>query len=236
MRKHRRIHAAFQYAADASLQRTSRISLHIGILLALSSGTLSAQVSIYDASSPVWAEPPLAGTGDGPFPEFSAARESRDSAGTDPRTPLPSAPGTVSVDRLTHPLSSKALHMLQKADKASRDSAHDAAIRILKETLERYPSSAPYVHSMLGVEYAKMRQFQNAAQAMALAVAAFPLDPVNRANLAYALCYLGEYGRAEAEVHRALEPDSTSSSAREILSVIERRKEFLQHTHSESSE
>ena len=60
---------------------------------------------------------------------------------------------TISADRLRRPLSSKALRWLRLAQDFGHTGQHQKAIRLLQETVVKEPSSAPYVHSMLGIEY-----------------------------------------------------------------------------------
>ncbi len=65
----------------------------------------------------------------------------------------------VSIDLLRHPISGKARKMLQMALRDARSGDHESSITQLKETLARFPDSAAYVHSLLGVEYVRTGRF-----------------------------------------------------------------------------
>ncbi len=130
----------------------------------------------------------------------------------------------VSADILRHPIPSKARRMLQAALDHMKRRDHTAAIGALRETLEKYPSSAPYVHSLLGVEYLKTDQFAAAANSFEQAANLLPHDAVNRYNLGLALVSEGDYERGEKEVRRALELDPGNENSQMLLNVLIERK------------
>ena len=68
-----------------------------------------------------------------------------------------------SSDILRHPLSSKALHLLQKIMHLSEAGDHTAAIGALHEALIKQPAAKPYIDSLLGSEYLQTRQLTAAA-------------------------------------------------------------------------
>lgn len=131
---------------------------------------------------------------------------------------------TISADVLRHPVSSKAVKLIQKAETLGENGDHDAAVQVLLDTRQRYPSAAPYVHSLLGIEYARQRKFLMAADELEHAVVLMPHDPVDHSNLAYVLFQLGRLERAEAVVRRALELDRHFAPAKKILSLLQQRK------------
>src|ERR1700690_4158997 len=68
--------------------------------------------------------------------------------------PVPGT-GTVSADLLRQPLPAKARQMLLKAQSASNAGDHVAAVRLYRGALAKYPDSAAWTQSLLGVEYLK---------------------------------------------------------------------------------
>ena len=134
--------------------------------------------------------------------------------------------GTVSVDFLRHPISEKARRMLQTALGTINAGNHEAAIGQLVETLEKYPESAAYVHSLLGVEYLRVDRFANAVDSFEQAVVLLPHDAINRYNFGLALVCAGDYQRGEREVRRALELDPKNATMQAFLSFL------LQHKHA----
>ena len=125
--------------------------------------------------------------------------------------------GTVSIDLLRYPLSASARHMLQRARRFIKERDHDAAIQQLEETLKRYPSSAPYTHSLLGVEYLDTQQYSKAVTSLEQAVRLLPHDPINHANLGLAFAFTGQPVRARQEARRALQLDPHLVMAERLL-------------------
>jgi len=120
--------------------------------------------------------------------------------------PPASKPGqTVSADLLRHPISSKTRGMLQRALDWMRSGKHREAIHQLEDTLAKDPSSAAYVHSLLGYEYMQTDQFAAAANSFEQAVLLLPHDAINHTNFGISLAGIGDYKRAEAEARRAHE-------------------------------
>src|SRR5205823_3916092 len=112
--------------------------------------------------------------------------------------------GTVSADLLRHPLPSKARDLLLKAHLASSAGDHARAVSYLEQALRKYPDSAAWIQSLLGVEYVKTDQFPAAVSSLEQAVKLLPRDAVNRSNLGLSLAAVGQYDRAETELRRAL--------------------------------
>jgi tetratricopeptide (TPR) repeat protein len=127
---------------------------------------------------------------------------------------------TISVELLRYPLSSKASRMLHTALQTAGAGDHAGAVKQLQKTLAKYPGSAPYVYSLLGVEYLRMEQGSAAVEVLKQAVKLLPHDASNHANLGLALVSKGEYDCAEPELRRALDLDSHYALAKQVLSVV----------------
>lgn len=95
----------------------------------------------------------------------------------------PNGPATISKDALMHPLSAKARRHLVKALHLAEVGEHPAAIKELRETLVKEPSSAPYAQNLLGVEYVQNQQFAEARNSFEEAVRLMPHESVNHSNL-----------------------------------------------------
>ena len=114
--------------------------------------------------------------------------------------------------------------MLLKAWEAMNVAKHEAAIKQLQETLAKYPDSAPYVHSLLGVEYLKTDRFKAAVSSFEQAVSLLPHDAWNHYNLGLSLACVGDLNRGEQEVRRALELDPKNASMQPLLGALVQRK------------
>ena len=136
---------------------------------------------------------------------------------SDPAKP---SPGTISVDLLRYRLPAKALERLQEAQRAADAGDHAAAIRRLVETLAKYPESAAWAQSMLGVEYLKTYQLTAAMESLEQAVELLPRDAVNRANLGLCLILTGQYERAEQELRHAIQLDSRNVKTQQLLQAL----------------
>jgi Flp pilus assembly protein TadD len=142
----------------------------------------------------------------------------------DSRAHVPSGPATVSADVLRHPLSSKARRRLVKALHLSELGEHPAAIKELRETLVKEPSSAPYAQSLLGVEYVESQQFAEARISFEEAVRLMPHESINHSNLGFSLAVAGDFNSAEQEARTAIQLDPANSRAQTLLDLIRRRK------------
>ena len=121
------------------------------------------------------------------------------------RLPLARGPvQTVSADLLRHPISSTTRGMLQRALDWMRSGKHREAIHQLEDTLAKDPSSAAYVHSLLGFEYMQTDQFAASVSSFEQAVLLLPHDAINHVNFGISLAGIGDYKRAEEEARRAL--------------------------------
>jgi len=142
----------------------------------------------------------------------------------DSREHVPSGPATVSSDVLRHPLSVKARRRLEKALHLAELGEHPKAIKELRETLVKEPSSAPYAQSFLGVEYVQNQQFTEARNSFEEAVRLMPHESVNHSNLGYSLAVAGDWNSAEQEARTALQLDPANAKAKTLLEIIRGRK------------
>jgi tetratricopeptide (TPR) repeat protein len=136
--------------------------------------------------------------------------------------------GVVSADILRHPIGEKTRRLLQNAIKTMNAGEHENAIRQLLAVLAKYPESAAYVFSLLGVEYLHTDRFTDALDSFEQAVALLPHDAMNRYNLAVSLLCNHDIERSEQEARRALELAPANRplqrKMRELVDAIERAK------------
>jgi tetratricopeptide (TPR) repeat protein len=136
----------------------------------------------------------------------------------------PSGPATISKDALMHPLSVKARRRLVKALHLAKLGEHPAAIKELRETLLKEPSSAPYAQNLLGVEYVQNQQFAEARSSFDEAVRLMPHESANHSNLGVSLAFAGDWNSADQEARKALELDPNNASAKSLLDLAMSRK------------
>ncbi len=141
-----------------------------------------------------------------------------------PEETLFNSSDAISVDLLRHPIGDKARRMLHKALDAMNAGDLDAARSELLEMREKYPSSAVYAHSVLGVIYIRTNDFENAVSSFEVAASLLPHDAMTHYNFALALACAGIYEHSEQEVRRALDLDPKNGSAQTLLNVLLRRK------------
>ena len=131
---------------------------------------------------------------------------------------------TISADLLRYPITEKARRMLQRALEKIKAGNHEAAIEQLLGTLAKYPGSAAYVHSLLGIEYLKTDRFTAAVGSLEQAVSLLPHDAINRYNLGLSLVCAGDYERGEQEVRRAIKLDPNNPTAQALLNALVQHK------------
>ena len=159
------------------------------------------------AQVPTDINPELARRGSGaPYREVNVPTKRADGAGA----------ATVSADALRHPLSPKAHGMLQKALRTMDSGDHHAAIKQLNLTLTKYPDSAAYVHSLLGVEYMRTEQYKDAMNSFQQATVLLPHDAVIRYNFGLSLVCNSLLDRGEVEVERAIQLDPGNRTMRSL--------------------
>lgn len=133
---------------------------------------------------------------------------------------LPSGPPIVSADELRHPMSSKARHDLDEARHQIDIGNHSGAIEELQRALIKYPDSAPYAYNLLGREYIETREYVKAKESFTEAARLMPHESAHHSNLGLSLAILGEWDRAEQELHKALQLDPTNDTAKKILEAM----------------
>ncbi len=138
-------------------------------------------------------------------------------------------PATVSSDVLRHPLTSKARRRLEKALHLAQLGEHPAAIKELRETLVKEPSSAPYAQNLLGVEYAENYQFDEARSSFEEAVRLMPHEAINHVNLGFALAVAGDWNSAEQEARTAIQLDPTNAKAKTLLDLALHSRKAKKH-------
>jgi len=136
----------------------------------------------------------------------------------------PGDSATISTDALKHPLSAKARRHLVKALHLADLGKHTAAIKELRETLVKEPSSAPYAQNLLGVEYVQNQQFADARNSFEEAVRLMPHESVNHSNLGVSQAAAGDWNSAEQEARKALKLDPANSNAKSLLDLAISRK------------
>ncbi len=134
--------------------------------------------------------------------------------------PVGAGPAVVSADVLRHPITPKVRQLLLRAMEAMESGDHETAIKQLRETLAKYPDSAAYVHSLLGVEYVKTERFKEAVASFEQAVFLLPHDSMTHYNFGLALVCVGDYDRAAQEVQRALELDPRTTTMQARLNAL----------------
>ena len=133
---------------------------------------------------------------------------------------------TVSADMLRHPLSSRTRDMLHRAVAWMRSGDHQKAIQQLEATLAKDPSSAAYVHSLLGYEFMRTEQVTAAIHCFEQAVLLLPHDPANHHNFAVSLILAGDYERAGEEARRAHELAPDNPEIMRLLDALRDHAEF----------
>jgi Flp pilus assembly protein TadD len=133
----------------------------------------------------------------------------------------PETSPTVSADMLRHPISSRTRRMLHRAIDWMRSGNHQKAIQQLKATLAKDPSSAAYVHSLLGYEFLRTDQVSAAITCFEQAVLLMPHDPANHHNFAVSLVVAGNFERAEEEARRAHDLAPDNPDIQHLLDALE---------------
>lgn len=194
-----------------SVKESRTIALVLGTILGISQ--LPGQSN--SGLSPDNSAPQTGSLGDALDVEARMSRDAKPSA----------SHGIVSADLLRHPVSNKVRKMLQRALEMMNGGRHEAAIGQLRETLAKYPDSAAYVHSFLGVEYVKTERFQDAVSSFEQAASLLPHDAMTHYNFGLSLACAGDFDRAEQETRRALELDPQIDTARTLLGILLSRKQ-----------
>lgn len=126
----------------------------------------------------------------------------------------------IPVDVLRHPITARVRKILLSAMAKIDAGEHAPAIEQLRETLRKFPDSAPYVQNLLGAEYVRTDQLPAAITSFEQAVTLLPHDAMTHYNFGLALVCAGDYDRAAREVRRALELDPRNEHMRARLNEI----------------
>ncbi|MBV8842365.1 MAG: tetratricopeptide repeat protein [Bryobacterales bacterium] len=137
---------------------------------------------------------------------------------------VPEPAAKVSSDLVRHPINEKARHLLLKALETMNTGDHESAIEQLLAVLAKYPESAAYVHSLVGVEYIKTGRYPDAINSFEQAVALLPHDAVNRYNLGLSFVCNGDFERGAQEVRRALQMYPGNQAMRALLDALIKEK------------
>ena len=129
------------------------------------------------------------------------------------------APGTVSMRQLQHPLTKKATRVLAQAEKAVAAGEYAKSIEILRGAMKE-ESAVPYAHMNIGVAYIRMNQPALAIPELQEAAQLMPEDSVTRSNLAYSLLLTRHLDAAEVEARHAVQLDKSNAKARWVLGSI----------------
>jgi Tfp pilus assembly protein PilF len=127
---------------------------------------------------------------------------------------------TISADLLRYPISYKTRSMLRRALDWMRLGEHREAIHQLENTLTKDPSSAAYVHSLLGFEYMQTDQFAAAVSSFEQAVSLLPHDAINHTNFGISLAAIGDYKRAEEQARRGQQLDPQNPEIQRFLNAV----------------
>ncbi len=127
--------------------------------------------------------------------------------------------GTISVDEARHPLSGKGERLIEKGQQYSSAGDHQKAIDEFKQALNER-SSAPYAHSLLGLEYLKTGNVPAAIDQLSAAIQSMPSVSANHSNLGYAYCLAGKREAAERELREAIRLDSIAPQPRYLLGLL----------------
>ena len=82
------------------------------------------------------------------------------------------------MDLLRQHIPAKAKEILQKAQHAADAGDHAGAIGLLESACAKYPEADAWTESMLGVEFLKTRQFDQAVEALEQAILLLPRDVI----------------------------------------------------------
>ncbi len=129
------------------------------------------------------------------------------------------AAGTVSVDEARHPLSGKGERLIEKGQQYASSGDHRKAIDEFKQALNER-SSAPYAHSLLGLEYLKTGNLHAAIDQLSAAIQSMPSLSANHSNLGYAYCLTGKRDAAERELREAIRLDAAAPQPRYLLGLL----------------
>lgn len=134
-----------------------------------------------------------------------------------PSSPSSHAPGgTISVNRLLHPIPQKAVKEFVRAQKASEEGQMQRSLEHLEKAIQIYPEYSQ-AHNNLGARYLKMGQFDKALKEFETSLALDPNFALPRMNQAVTLMNQQNYPQAEVAGRIALVLDPQSAAAHYVL-------------------
>ena len=136
-----------------------------------------------------------------------------------PRPSRYSGAGTVSVDRLRHPLSDKGRQLIDKGQRFAAAGEHQKAMEQFRNASSE-PTAVFYAHGLLGTEYLKTGNIASAVEELVEAVGLMPGEAAIRSNLGYALFLTGQSDRAERQLREAIKLDHTATEPRYVLGLL----------------
>ena len=110
--------------------------------------------------------------------------------------------------------------MLLKAERDIDSGQHNKAVDLLEKVMSKFPASAAYTQSLLGVEYLRIDRYSDAAKSLQQAVDLLPHDAVNHYNLGVSFIFTHQEALAKHELHRALELDPHLAPAVRLLAAL----------------
>jgi tetratricopeptide (TPR) repeat protein len=139
----------------------------------------------------------------------------------------------ISLRELQHPPAPKAVNAALAGERFAQSGKYERAADELRKAVQISPEFAQ-AHASLGVQYVRLRQFQQAKDEFDRALEIAGPDPVILSNLAFARTALGDYAAGAAAAREALRIDPNEAHAHYILGTIlllrnETRAEGIAH-------
>jgi tetratricopeptide (TPR) repeat protein len=135
------------------------------------------------------------------------------------RRELPSGPNVISVQKLLHPVPSKAAEEFARSSDASSAGDLKKSIQHLEKAVRIYPDYLE-AHNNLGVAYMRLNQFDKAAAEFGKAIALDPTSDKVHLNLGLTLLALGRLSEAEVSARKAVELAPRSVAAHYALGQV----------------
>jgi hypothetical protein len=132
----------------------------------------------------------------------------------------PSAPGSISVERLRHPIPEKAVRMMADANRLWKEGRVEKAAAKLRPAALRYPDFWE-IHVNLGVIEMKLDHFDLAADEFLKARQLQPRSAVAAIDAAFALMRLHRLDEAERAAKDAVSLDPQNHVARLLLARVQ---------------